>query len=129
MSVLKTYPEGTASAPSRTYRIHDGRIEGTIDGLDAVRQSIELILTTERFQWQIFSSDYGVELDELIGERRPAYVEADIERRITDALLEDDRITGVKDFALTFGGEIARVSLTAVTAFGEASIERSVPLG
>ena len=71
MSVLKTYPEGTASAPSRTYRIHDGRIEGTIDGLNAVRQSIELILITERFQWQIFSSDYGVELDELIGERRP----------------------------------------------------------
>lgn len=94
-----------------------------------MRQSIELILTTERFQWQIFSPDYGVELDELIGERRPAYVEADIERRITDALLEDDRIIGVKDFALTFGGEIARVSLTAVTAFGEASIERSVPLG
>ena len=129
MSVLKTYPDGTTTAPSKTFRIHGGRIEGTIDGLDAVRQSIELILTTERFLWPIFSSDYGAELEELIGERRPAYVEADIERRISDALLEDDRITEVKDFALVFEGEHAHVSLTAVTAFGEASGDRSVPLG
>ena len=68
MSVLKTYPDGTTTAPSKTFRIHGGRIEGTIDGLDAVRQSIELILTTERFLWPIFSSDYGAELEELIGD-------------------------------------------------------------
>lgn len=129
MSVLKTYPDGTMTAPSKTFRVHDSRIEGTIDGLDAVRQSIELILTTERFLWPIFSPDYGAELEGLIGERRPAYVEADIERRITDALLEDDRITEVRDFALTFSGESARVSLAVVTTFGETAVERSVPIG
>lgn len=129
MSVLKTYPDGTTTAPSKTFHIRDGRIEGTIDGLDAVRQSIELILTTERFLWPIFSSDYGVELEELIGERRPGYVGADVERRISDALLEDDRITGVKDFTLAFGNESAHVSLTAVTSFGETAVERSVPIG
>ena len=129
MSVLKTYPEGTVYAPSLTFRIRGGRIEGELDGLEAVHQSIALILTTERFQWSIFSSDYGVELEELIGERRPAYVGADIERRITEALLEDDRVTEVKDFALAFEGEAARVTLTAVTDFGELPVERSVPIG
>ena len=129
MSVLKTYPEGTAYAPSLTFRIRGDRIEGMADGLDAVRQSIGLILTTERFRWPIFSPDYGVELEELIGERRQAYIGADIERRITEALLEDDRITGVRDFALAFDGENARVTLTAETDFGEIPVERSVPIG
>ena len=129
MSVLKTYPDGTTTAPSKTFRIHDGRIEGTLDGLDAARQSIELILTTERFLWPIFSPDYGAELEELIGERRPAYVEADIERRVSEAMLEDDRITEVRNFSLAFSGESARVSLTAVTTFGETAVERSVPIG
>lgn len=129
MSVLKTYTEQTGYHPSKTFRIHDGRIEGTIDGLDAVRQSAELILTTERYAWEIFSTDYGVELEELIGERRPAYIEADIERRITEALMEDDRITEVKDFSLEFDRESAHIKLMIVTDFGEIPLERSVSLG
>ena len=129
MSVLKTYADQTGYHPSKTFRIHGGRIEGIIDGLDAVRQSAELILTTERYAWEIFSTDYGVELEELIGERRPAYIEADIERRITEALMEDDRITEVKDFSLEFDRESAHIKLMIVTDFGEIPLERRVSLG
>lgn len=127
MSVLRYYT--TTEAPSATFRIKGNRLEGRIDGLDAVRQAITLILSTERFAWQIFPDDYGVELHELIGEHRERYMESDIERRIDEALREDDRITETKDYALRFDRESAYIQLTAVTVFGEIQIEREVTLG
>lgn len=126
---MKTYGQDTASfKPSKTYRIHNGHIEGNIDGLDAVRQSIYLILSTERYQYVIYSGDYGVELAGLIGKRK-SYIEGDVERRITEALLEDDRIQDIKDFTITFDREEAKITFTAVTIFGETEIERSVAVG
>ena len=126
---MKTYGQDTASFKlSKTYRIHNGHIEGNIDGLDAVRQSIYLILSTERYQYVIYSGDYGVELAGLIGKRK-SYIEGDVERRITEALLEDDRIQDIKDFTITFDREEAKITFTAVTIFGETEIERSVAVG
>ena len=105
---MKTYGQDTASfKPSKTYRIHNGHIEGNIDGLDG---------------------DYGVELAGLIGKRK-SYIEGDVERRITEALLEDDRIQDIKDFTITFDREEAKITFTAVTIFGETEIERSVAVG
>ena len=126
---MKTYGQDTASFKlSKKYRIHNGHIEGNIDGLDAVRQSIYLILSTERYQYVIYSGDYGVELAGLIGKRK-SYIEGDVERRITEALLEDDRIQDIKDFTITFDREEAKITFTAVTIFGETEIERSVAVG
>ena len=56
--------------PSYTYQVKNGRIHGYIDGLEAMRQAVEKILLTERFEWVIYSSNYGVELERLIGETR-----------------------------------------------------------
>ena len=53
--------------PSYTYQVKNGRIHGYIDGLEAMRQAVEKILLTERFEWVIYSSNYGVELERLIG--------------------------------------------------------------
>ena len=93
-----------------------------------MRQSIYLILSTERYQYVIYSGDYGVELAGLIGKRK-SYIEGDVERRITEALLEDDRIQDIKDFTITFDREEAKITFTAVTIFGETEIERSVAVG
>ena len=35
--------------PSRTYRLKDGRLQGCVDGREAVQQAIYCILNTERF--------------------------------------------------------------------------------
>ena len=85
--------------PSRTLKMdHDWKtITGTIDQIQAVEQAVFLILTTERYQWLIFSWDYGVELQNLIG-KDPEYCIPEIERRIREALLQDDRITAVENF-------------------------------
>lgn len=85
--------------PSRTLKMdHDWKtINGTIDQIQAVEQAVYLILTTERYQWLIFSWNYGVELHNLIG-KDPEYCIPEIERRIREALLQDDRITAVENF-------------------------------
>lgn len=129
MSVLKTYGSDTTSfKPSKTYRLTGDRVEGKTDGKAAMLQAIDLMISTERWRYLIYSGDYGIELEELFGKSRP-YVEADVERRITESLLEDDRISEVKDFTISFEGDTAKVTCTAVTIFGSVDVERSVTLG
>ena len=129
MSVLKTYGSDTTSRkPSKTYRIVGDRIEGFCDGKQAVMQAIDLMLNTERWRHLIYSGNYGVELEELFGQSR-GYLEADMERRFSEALAEDDRITGIRDFAMSFEGDRAVISFIAETVFGDAAIERGVEIG
>lgn len=129
MSVLKTYGDDTTSfKPSKTYRIVDDRIDGKTDGKNAVSQAIDLMLSTERWRHLIYSGDYGVELEELFGKSR-GYLEADMERRFSEALAEDDRIGGIQDFAMTFSRDEANISFTVITTFGDIRVERSVSVG
>lgn len=128
MSVLKTYGTNTDFKPSKTYRLQGKRLAGFIDGLDAVKQAVFFILNTERFEYPIYSNDYGVETQDLIGASR-SYVVGDIERRITEALLQDDRITSIEDFNISYDRENANISFTVITTFGEFEAERSVPIG
>ena len=43
------------------------RIQGTVDDLDAVIQTIYKILNTERYEYEIYSWDFGIELVDLYG--------------------------------------------------------------
>ena len=106
--------------PSRTLKMdHDYKtINGTIDQIQAVEQAVFLILTTERYQWLIFSWDYGVELQNLIG-KDPEYCIPEIERRIREALLQDDRITAVENFQFELNKRKVLTTLTVISIFGE----------
>lgn len=128
MSVLKTYGEDTTSfKPSLTYQIKGNHIEGKIDGNEAVKQAIDLLLSTERFEHLVYSTDYGLETQDLIGADRET-VRADLQRRITEALAEDDRIEGIEDFHIEFDREVANVTFTVKTIFGSIEEERSVAI-
>lgn len=101
---------GTASMPNKTYRmrIEEDRVHGTITGdIEAVRQSVYKILNTERYKHIIYSWNYGVELRDLFGKPIP-YVLPEIPRRIREALIQDDRITEVDSFDLSYtkGGDV-----------------------
>ena len=57
--------------PTRTYALRfDGYpcSGGKLDGLEAMKQAIFLILQTERFQYAIYSWNYGIELNALLGQ-------------------------------------------------------------
>ena len=58
--------------PSRTWYINKetNRIQGECDGLEAVRQAVEIILNVERFRWQIYSPYSGMQWEGLIARSR-----------------------------------------------------------
>ncbi|HFL3105467.1 TPA: DUF2634 domain-containing protein [Clostridioides difficile] len=85
--------------PSKTFKlnIEKSKIDGICDDVEALKQTIFLILNTERYQHLIYSWNYGVELNDLIGEPI-SFVIPELERRITEALIQDDRIENVDNF-------------------------------
>lgn len=105
--------------PTETYKvvIDKNRINGYTDDLDAVIQTIYLILSTERYQYLIYSWDYGVELLDLIG-KPISYVIAELPRRIKEALTTDDRIDDVVDFEFERKGKQLYTKFTVVTNLG-----------
>lgn len=120
----------TVRQPSRTYRldVENNRIAGMADGMEAVKQAVYLILNTERYWYPIYSWDYGVELNELYGQ--PAgLVYPEIERRIVEALTQDDRITGVDGFSFEKERGAVKVSFTVHSIFGDIDTGKEVAIG
>lgn len=85
---------------SKTYRVLNGRVVGWIDNKQALRQAIEKLLHTERYMYEIYTDEYGIELQALIGENFDL-VEAEIGRIIKEALLADDRVVNVENIQAT----------------------------
>ena len=86
--------------PSYTYALdysRDSQIRGYTDELEAMKQAIYKIINTERYEYIIYSWNYGIELQDLFGQPIP-YVYAELQRRISEALLADDRIIDVYGF-------------------------------
>ena len=105
--------------PSRTWKLDfdRGRVVGMTDGLEAVKQAVFLTLHTERFRHLIYSSDYGMEWNGLIG-GNPIFIRSELKRRITEALLQDDRIETVQDFQIDISGDTATMRFTVISTFG-----------
>ena len=94
--------------------------------LDTIVQAVRFALETGRFQYPIMGSNFGTVFDDLIGTDY-AYVRSEISRRITEALLIDDRIVGVRDFQYTQGDNSAiTVSCTVETMLGDVNISTTI---
>lgn len=117
------------SPPSRTFRMHHDTqsIGGMIDEIQALEQAVFLMLQTERYAWLIHSWNYGVELQSLIG-RDVEYCIPEIERRVREALLQDDRITAVESFTFTVDRKTVLTTFTVVSIFGESNIEWGIEI-
>ena len=114
--------------PSRTYKVSNGRIAGYVDGLKAVRQAAEKVLSTERFGWLIYSEDYGAELNSLIGEDFDL-VNAETERLVTEALAADERVLEIQNFSLKqINSTSVIIQFDIVSVFGNLNMEQEVEL-
>lgn len=113
--------------PDLTYKINidKNRISEYVDELDAVIQAIYLILNTERYEYIIYSWDYGIELLDLYGMPMP-YVISEIKRRVEDALTQDDRIDSVSDFTFEKTGTKLHVTFTVNSTFGDVETDMEV---
>jgi len=104
--------------PSFTFFVANDLIEGNVDGLAALRQAIQHILTTERYVYPIYNSNYGVELEQLKG-KSMGYAKAKITNIIKDALLQDDRIIKVDIVNKISTGDILSVDVKVLSVLGE----------
>lgn len=114
--------------PSKQHRmdLDRNRIFGTCDNLEAIKQTVFKILNTERYKYIIYSWNYGIELEDLFGQP-VRYACPEIERRVKEALLQDDRITAVDNFEFNFPKRgVVAVQFTVHTIFGDLNEEMAV---
>jgi len=106
--------------PTLTYALdfENNCVRGLTDGLNAMRQAVQLIMRTERFIHEIYSWNYGIELECLIGQQA-VLAQAKAMQNIRDALLCDDRITEVKDFNMKKERNKILLSFTVKTIYGD----------
>jgi hypothetical protein len=111
----------------KTYRINTriNEISGYAEDLEALEQAIYLILSTERYEYIIYSWDYGIELIDLYGKPMP-YVMSELPRRVTEALMRDDRVEKVTDFEFEKKGNVLLVSFKVMSKIGSISTSLEV---
>lgn len=101
------------------------KVSGTCDGIESVKQSAFKILNTERYDNITYSWNYGVETKDLYG-MPMSYVQPEIKRRFTEALLQDERIKAVSDFKFNAIGPDLYVTFTVTCDYGKFEAERTV---
>ncbi len=118
--------------PTKTYALdmYKNRIIGFTDGIAAMRQAVYKILMTNRFEHIIYSYNYGAELNKIMDS---LYVYSLVEQYITDALMQDERITAVYDFNFkrtknSFNGNCLSVSFNVDTTQGSFGIQKEVEI-
>lgn len=117
-----------AQQPTNTYAMQrHARFFGFVDGAEAMRQAIYLILSIERYAYVIYSWRYGIELSDLFG-KDTTFVLPELKRRIREALMQDTRITDVYGFSFSVDQGNVHCKFHAATVFGPVEIEKEFML-
>jgi len=122
--------EEAEEAPSLTYKLdlNEGRIVGMIDGIEAVRQAIRKAIITPRFKCLIYTNQYGSEIEQAyIADYAPVdFIEATVQKYVTDALLPDTRVLDCYDFEVEQQEDGVFIKFTCETIFGKTKIEEVI---
>lgn len=103
-----------------------GELKDVSFELHAISQDVKFYLSTERNKYPIMGSNFGVELDDLIGKDKQ-YVKAQVKKRIIEALSIDDRITSVSSFNFTQQSpDSLSVSFVVSTRLGDFSMTTEI---
>ena len=117
------------SIPTKTYKIaiFGDKIQGKTDGQEAMKQAIYKILNTERYEYPIYSWNYGIELKDLFGKSK-TFCKVELVSRVKEALSQDERIIAVESFLFddTKKRESLAMTFTAKTIYGNVEIAKEV---
>lgn len=114
--------------PSTTYKIDfvNKTISKKIDGQEAAVQAVTKIFSTERYRHVIYSGNYGIQLENLIGKDYD-YIVSELKRRLEDAISTDDRFIRVDNFSIEKTGiNSLLVNCTVVSIEGAFDISLEV---
>lgn len=129
MGLFPTYIESDAiteetqeSKIPKEYEIDfkTGQLTGRIvEGVEAIKVWIWLVLQTPRYRYYIYSWDYGNEFEELIGRGySEEYINAEAQRMTEDCLLANEHIESITDFSVGMENDQLTISFTANTIYG-----------
>ena len=105
----------------------EGDDKGFIDELKAMEQAVYCILNTERYEYVIYSWDYGSELQDVIG-MDTDIVLSEIERRVTEALMADSRILSVDNFNFETNKREVTCTFSVSTIYGDLEMKQEVEI-
>lgn len=132
MSILPSFALKKAQAPGIPklpveYGVDfaTGQLTGSlVYGLEAIKVWVWLCLHTERFRYQLYPRDYGVELEQYIGQNvTEDFLNMDCKAQVEEALLVNPYITGIADFEAAMVKERIHVEFTVITALGEVKMD------
>lgn len=104
--------------PNLTYRLGENNVSGKIDDIEALKQTITHILSTERYDNPIYNFNYGIELEQYKG-KDIGFITADIENTLREALTQDDRIKDVQvNDVSKLSIDSCKVEFTVYTIYG-----------
>lgn len=110
---------------NKTYKVYTDKIQGKIDGLDALEQAIYKVLNTEKYEHQIYSFNYGIDFQSLLG-KDSIYVKMEMKRRIQECLLQDSRIESVDDFSFKVSGDEIVCEFVVTSKYGDIKVTKEV---
>ena len=101
-----------------------GKLTGKIvTGLDAIKQWVRIVLSTDRYYFTQYSWDHGCELQTLIGKNYDqALIESEVKRMIEDALLVNDDIESISDLTCEIVQDKLTATFTINTIYGGGEI-------
>lgn len=129
MGLFPTYIESNAATEQtqenkipKEYEIDfkTGQLTGRIvEGVEAIKVWIWIVLQTPRYRYYIYSWDYGNEFEELIGRGySEEYINAEVQRMTEDCLLVNEHIESITDFSVGMENDQLTISFTANTIYG-----------
>lgn len=123
VNLLNTEYNNTTKT-SNTYKMNREAlvIKSLINNKEAIAQAVYKILMTEKDTYIIYDSNYGIKFKDLYG-KDTTYVVSILKLRIEDALKNDDRIRGIKNFSAVANKHSISVEFTVESVFGDIEIE------
>lgn len=115
---------------TKTYKVDtvNKRIEGTVNGEEAMRQAILKNLDTERYSYVIYSPNYAIEFVKYIGKDFD-YIKADLTRALEECLLVDNRVIAISNVEIEqIGLDSMSINFDVQTTEGVLNITKEVTI-
>ena len=94
-----------------------------ISGKEAVAVWAWKVLQTQRYRYEIYTWDYGCEVESLIGQTYTDELkQSEAARYVRECLLVNPYIEGVSNITVTLDNETMNISCVIETIYGEVSV-------
>jgi len=94
-----------------------------VTGIDALEVWIYKAILTDRFEYPIYSWDYGTELTDLVGQKfSKGLTESEAFRYIKEALMINPYINDVDNLGVTFDGDTVTIKIAVDSVYGGVKI-------